>query len=96
MESDLQEATRKGREYIKAIAKKNESAIINLHAQTDPLGNRVKVFPEPYKWVRRSMTNPGHFGKHGLKAFMKTHHQNCNSYFSNRFQGYNDLIDQGK
>lgn len=95
-EEDLQEATRRGREYRKAIAQKNEAAIINLHAQSDPLGNPVKTYDKPGLWIKRSLSNPRHFGKHGIKAFIKTHHQNCNTYFSNRFQGYNDLIDAGK
>lgn len=94
LESDLQQSTQRGREYRKAIGQKNGAAIMNLLTETDPLGNPVKVFDKPGRWVRQSIMNPGHFGKHGVKAFLKTHHQNCSTYFSNRFQGYNDLIDQ--
>lgn len=97
LDSDAREATQRGIDYQKAIASFNGSALFKIpKGFTDPLGNAVKKFPDAAAWMRSSMGNPLSYGKHGLRAFMFTHHQNCSDYFSNKWENYNRKLDKLK
>lgn len=93
LESDLTEASKHGFSYQIRV-KKGTGASFICPSDCDPIGNKTKTFPNAALWLKRSLSNPAFFGKHGLKAFLKTHHQNCTNYFSNTWQGYNNLIDR--
>lgn len=45
------------------------------------------------RWISEAEKKPEHFGKHGLDAFMKAHHQNCGGNASDKWSNYNLLID---
>ena len=95
LKSDLIEATERGHAYKLAIAKREGRGVyVRAEGETDPLGEPVKVFPKPGLWMKNSSKQAGSFGKHGLRAFMKAHHQNTSTYFSNKWADYNNLIDQ--
>lgn len=58
-----------------------------------PLGYKVNVNPNPLRFINKSKSMPEWYGKHRLDAFMKAHAQNCEQKFSNKWDKYNDLID---
>lgn len=59
----------------------------------DPVGAPLYAMDKPMKWIEQSEKKPSHFGKHGLAAFIFTHHQNCKTGFYNKWDKYNELID---
>ncbi len=76
---------------LKKLRKKRNGVQIPL----DPTGAPLLVMHDPTKWLTMSENAPtGHYGKHGLDAFILTHHQNCKDFFSNKWDAYNNLIDK--
>jgi hypothetical protein len=61
----------------------------------DPTGSTLFQTDDLMDWITEAEKKPEHFGKHGLQAFMMSHHQNCNICFSG-WDGYNNLIDNEK
>jgi hypothetical protein len=59
-----------------------------------PIGAPLYQNDKPMKFIQQTKMKPSHFGKHGLKAFMRTHHQNEQAHFYNKWDKYNDLIDE--
>ena len=68
----------------------------------DPTGCTLFEMHNPKKWISGSEEKPTHFGRHGLKAFMLSHHRNS-QYSTNEsiqwniFEGweeYNKIIDK--
>ena len=66
---------------------------------TTPLsvdGSPLLMFTEPDKinnWITEAEKKPEHFGKHGIEAFLKAHHQNCNGEAYSKWEHYNYVID---
>lgn len=94
LESDLVDATISGEQYL--IRNDPFGLEKNKHNFTDPLGGKINVNNDPHKFIIKTLLNPKHYGKHRIQAFLKAHHQNCDNFFSNKWQGYNDLIDSQK
>jgi hypothetical protein len=59
-----------------------------------PIGAPLLQNDDPAKFIAQSRQFANNYGKHGLKAFIKTHHRNCEDHFYNKWHKYNDLIDQ--
>lgn len=59
----------------------------------DPSGSPLMMTVEVHEWIEVAEQKPEHFGKHGLKAFMKSHHQNSNGICLETYDEYNNLID---
>lgn len=96
LEDDLIQATEMGIEYMKDKTR-IESILIGMSwHKCDPIGSKVIINKEPGLFIARTLMNPKHYGKHRIQAFMKAHHQNCNNFYSNKWQGYNNLIDREK
>lgn len=63
---------------------------------TDPTGAPLYQFTEKKdieNWIAAAENKPEHFGKHGIDAFLKAHHQNCDGKCFNSWDSYNSLID---
>ena len=84
---DLLEATAIG---TKALEAKGEK-LTTLYC--DPLGYGIDK-TSAKDWLAKSISNPSWFGKNGLKAFVFTHHANCKSFFSNKWDEYNNYMDR--
>lgn len=63
---------------------------------SDPTGAPLYQMQEPLKWITEAEAKPEHFGEHGLEAFMKTHHQNCDDKCHAKWEEYNKMIDESK
>lgn len=118
LDSDVIEATKRGRKYMDARNKqffedpsksdlekaKLRSLLRSLdeakksrggvELPCDPIGSPLYKMDDPMKWLNQSESKPDFCGRHGLQAFVLTHHQNCQDYFSNKWEGYNDYIDR--
>ena len=109
LESDLIESRKLGREaskrsHDKLLAsnrsdkeKKKMSALFEMAQKgshpLDPSGSPLMMTEETNEWMDVAKQKPSHFGKHGLNAFMKSHHQNCNNKCHPEWGFYNKLID---
>lgn len=108
-EKDVSNATIRGRKYFQdvilkkvndgTISENDRLSLMELRESfsnnlpVDPLGFPVKKM-DLKLWLDNSLSNPSHYGKHGLTAFLFTHHQNCKSFFSNKWDSYNNYIDK--
>jgi hypothetical protein len=81
----------------KELLKKNGATESEVEAYIgipcDPTGAPLFEESNVERWIKQSESNPGHFGKHGLDAFMFSHHQNCQNFVSNKWDNYNNRID---
>ena len=66
----------------------------------DPRGSVLFEAHDPEKFLRLAEENPEHYGRHGLRAFIAAHHQNCRVSASDHrstsmrtWPEYNDAID---
>lgn len=59
-----------------------------------PIGEPLIINKDPKQWLKTSERFTKHYGKHRLAALMKAHHQNNSTHFYNKWQKYNDLIDE--
>lgn len=60
---------------------------------TDPSGVPLFQTDDLKNWISSAESNPNHYGRHKLDAFMKSHHQNCEGNCLTGWEGYNLLID---
>lgn len=63
---------------------------------TDPHGNPLYMFTEKEKaerWISAAEEKPTHFGRHGIDAFIKTHHRNNEGFNLTTWDQVNNLID---
>lgn len=60
---------------------------------TDPSGSPLYQFPDPMKWLKEAIASPKHYGRHGLNAFILTHHKNSLTMFRS-WASVNAKIDQ--
>lgn len=58
----------------------------------DPTGSPPYQTEEVDEWISRAEAKPDHFGRHGIEAFVKSHHQNCDTPHS-KWEEYNKLLD---
>ncbi len=58
----------------------------------DPTGCPLFPTDKPMDFIRTAKKNKGHYGRHGLKAFMFSHHQNSPVVYKS-FSEYNDHLD---
>ena len=86
LKTDVIDATEKGRKYLDAT---NQAIVGGF---VDPIGAKIHS-ANAKDWLKKSLSNPNWYGKHGLKAFVFTHHQNCQQFFSNKWDEYNKKID---
>lgn len=109
LQSDVDEATIAGRKYFlrelknkvnrQDVSPQEKKMLLEISSNQskglpcDPVGFPIKKM-NYNTWLEQSLSNPEHFGKHGLNAFVFTHHQNCKSFFSNKWDSYNDYIDK--
>ena len=70
---------------------------------TDPRGSVLMQTDNVQDFLKSAKSNSGHYGKHGLKAFMAAHHQNCfvskedlSPWSLQGWQAYNDAIDSSQ
>lgn len=59
-----------------------------------PVGAPLTMNNNPMRFIDQSHQFASRFGKHGLKAFMRTHHQNESKHFYSKWDKYNELIDK--
>lgn len=89
--TDVPESEKKRYTSLREMANKSITTI-----PLDPSGSPLFQIDEPTKimeWITVAEQKPEHFGKHGLNAFMKSHHQNCSKCYS-KWEHYNNVIDQ--
>lgn len=68
--------------------------VANSITPLDPSGSPLYQTDDVNDWVDRAIKLPTHFGRHGLAAFMKAHHQNCGGICSARWEDYNLMCDK--
>lgn len=56
----------------------------------DPSGAPLYIADNPKIFIKNAENNPDHYGEHGLDAFMKAHHKNCNGHCHADFDLYFD------
>lgn len=86
--TDVPESEKKRYTALKEMASKSAVTI-----PLDPSGSPLYQMDDLMKWITEAENKPEHFGKHGLNAFMKSHHQNCSKCYS-KWEHYNNVIDQ--
>lgn len=59
----------------------------------DPSGSPLYRHDSPELWMREAISSPGHYGRHGLDAFILTHHKNSLTMFKT-WAAVNAKIDQ--
>lgn len=108
-EKDVSDATKLGYDYFqKELVKKVNSQLvssnekqalfkirenINKKMPCDPVGFPLKKMN--FKtWMKNSLDAEELYGKHGLNAFLMTHHQNNKSFFTNKWDSVNNYIDK--
>ncbi len=75
--------------YKKLKEMTNKSAVT---IPLDPSGSTLFEMYDLMTWITEAEKKPEHFGKHGLLAFMKSHHQNCSKCYT-KWEHYNNVID---
>ncbi|MES2004319.1 MAG: hypothetical protein V4450_07345 [Bacteroidota bacterium] len=78
---------------IKAL---RNSAPMQSTVPLDPSGSPLYQMDDVEKWIRVAEEKPAHFGKHGLDAFVKAHHQNCEGIAFQSWDHVNQVIDSAK
>ena len=82
------------KDKLKALKKMIGEGAVEI--PMDPTGAPLMQISEKKDiegWVAASEAKPEHFGKHGVDAFMKSHHQNCDNNCFKEWAGYNEMID---
>lgn len=59
----------------------------------DPTGAPLLEANEPEKFIALAEQHKDRYGRRGLDAFMKSHHQNCGELYSDNWEEYNLAID---
>lgn len=59
----------------------------------DPSGSPLLQISDLNTWIANSEAKPEHFGKHGIDAFVKSHHQNCEGECYPSWEACNTAID---
>lgn len=62
----------------------------------DVSGSVLMMMDSPLKWVFDSEKKPEHFGRNGIDAFIKSHHQNCCNIAFTSWDECNMFIDNTK
>ena len=83
---DLRHAMKKALVYIKTTNRKLDGK------SCCPLGYPIHE-ANARDWITSSLRHPEWFGKHGIEAFLFSHHQNCGNFYSNKWEEYNKRID---
>lgn len=78
------------KQKMQALFKQIKNARFN--PPVDPSGAPLFQMEETDKWISEAEKKPDHFGEHGLKAFMRAHHQNCNNLCFPEWKFYNNII----
>lgn len=60
----------------------------------DPTGAALFSTDKPHEWCRHARMKASGFGAHGLVAFMKAHHQNCEEQYHNNWTSYNLMLSK--
>ncbi len=60
----------------------------------DPSGSPLMQTDNPTEWISMAEKKPEHFGRHGIQAFLKAHHQNCGGLCFSKWEQYNLLCDK--
>lgn len=67
----------------------------------DPRGSLLLETDDVQGFLNAAATNPEYYGRHGLRAFMAAHHQNCQLSLTNprpwsepMWDEYNDALDR--
>lgn len=58
----------------------------------DPIGGPLMMITKKESvidWFKTAQRRPEHFGRWGLQAFMRAHHQNCNGHVDRTWAFYN-------
>ena len=66
----------------------------NHKVPLDPSGSPLMQTDDVVGWVKKAEAKPEHFGRHGLKALMKTHHHNCNRWCPQSWAAVNAYLDR--
>lgn len=86
--TDIPESEKKRYTSLREMANKSITTI-----PLDPSGSPLYQMDDLMKWITEAENKPEHFGKHGLNAFMKSHHKNCSKCYT-KWEHYNNVIDQ--
>ena len=62
------------------------------HTPLDPLGCTLYQTDKPMDFIRSAKKKKQHYGRHGLKALILSHHQNCKEPMAT-WEDYNKMID---
>lgn len=91
----IKEATNQGQlKHLENIKKEYETRLENgMIIPLDPTGSPLYMTDNPLDFIKKSEGRPGHFGRHGIKAFLMAHHQNTKVHGLN-WNFYNQMLDQ--
>jgi len=84
---------KESKEKLDALFKMTNKSTVRI--PMDPSGSVLLQIVDEDKlneWISAAEKNPSHFGKLGLDAFMKSHHQNSGDNCSPYWDYYNILI----
>lgn len=59
----------------------------------DPSGGPLFQSDDPAKFIQMAEDNASHYGKFGIEAFLKAHHQNCGGIVSSKWSDYNIMLE---
>jgi hypothetical protein len=62
------------------------------HTPLDPTGAPLFIAVSKHDWIKQAEKKPSKFGRLGLDALMKAHHQNCNDQCFPKWQNYTNLL----
>lgn len=81
-------------EARKVLMRQHLDSHRNHRTPLDPSGSPLMQTNDLAGWVNKAEANPGHFGRHGLKALMKTHHHNCKGWCPQSWAAVNAYLDR--
>lgn len=85
---NIPEETKTKLKGLKAMADKATHTI-----PMDIEGNVLLQTDKPLEWFNGAISNPNHFGPHGIRAFMKAHHRNCDEIVFKNWIEVNKYLD---
>ncbi len=67
----------------------------NFHQASDPVGSPLIPIYNMHVFIDEVLKDPSDFGKHGINAFLKTHHRNCLGKTFRTWKEVNKELDEG-
>lgn len=90
-DKNISETEKENKEFLYNLCKQND-----IEIPCDPTGSPLFQTTDVKQWISLAEAKPDHFGKHGIKAFMKSHHQNSDGQAHSKWNKYNEMVDKNK